>query len=179
MTRVSFPAAFLVLAVAGVFGADLALAQTTVTPEVAENVTEGDQDRYSLVSADGDILRIDRQTGTVSVCEPKNGNWRCNPVPLAEEAYLAEINTLAAEVERLTARLETLETKGDDKGVAVPPGSAADRPEDRKPPEDVPSELTAEDEEELDKVLNFTETAMRRFFGMVRELQKDLDTDAN
>jgi SPX domain protein involved in polyphosphate accumulation len=34
-------------------------------------------------------------------------------------------------------------------------------------------------DEELEKVLTFTESAMRRFFGMVRDLQKDFEKEAN
>lgn len=179
MARTYFSAAIMVLAGAGVLAAGPVRAETEVTPEAVEAVTEGDSDRFSLVAADGDILRVDRQNGTVSICRQKNANWRCNPVPLAEEAYLAEINALAAEVENLTARLETLEAGKEDSGIPLPPGSAVDRPVDKEVPEDGSSKLTAEDEEELDKVLSFTETAMRRFFGMVRELQKDLDSSGN
>jgi hypothetical protein len=178
MVRAVFSATFTIFAIAGVLGAGPAYAQASLTPETADAVTDGQTDRYSLVSSDGDVLRIDRQNGTVSVCRKKNADWRCNPVPMAEEAYVAEINALAEEVDRLTARLETLEaTKGG--GQALPPGSALDRPEDKETPDTSSPELTSKDEEELDKVLDFTETAMRRFFGMVRELQKDLDSSGN
>jgi len=153
-----------------------ALAQDSIAPADAEGASGGQPDRYSLVAVDGDILRVDRQNGTVSVCRERNDAWRCNPVPLAEEAYLAEINELAGEVDQLTARLEEIESGGGDQDRQLPPGSALDRPQNEK---DGKSPLTSEDEEELDKMLTFTESAMRRFFGMVRELQRDFDGDAN
>ena len=89
--------------------APAAVAQDSVSPETADAVTKGQSDRFSLVRVDEDILRVDRQNGTVSICKEQSDAWRCNPVPLAEDAYLAEINELAGEVDRLTARVEELE----------------------------------------------------------------------
>lgn len=156
--------------------ATAAAAQDKISPEDAEAATDGQPGRYSLVAVDEDILRVDRQNGTVSICKEINTAWRCNPVPLAEEAYLAEINELAGEVDRLTARLEELESGDGKTDRQLPPGSALDRP---KKGEDGVSPLLSEEEEELDKMLTFTESAMRRFFGMVRDLQKDFDNEGN
>lgn len=153
-----------------------AIAQETVTPETADAVTKGQTDRFSLVMVDDDILRVDRQNGTVSICKEQSEAWRCNPVPLAEEAYLAEINELAGEVDRLTARLQELEGNGAKPGNQLPPGSALDRPAP-KSGENSRSPSATEEDEELEKVLTFTESAMRRFFGMVRDLQKDFEGD--
>jgi len=169
---------------AAIFLAATAFAQVGIDPEEAGKVTEGRPDRYSLVRTEEDILRVDRQNGTVSVCRKRNADWRCRPVPLAEEAYLAEINELAGEVDRLTARLEDLESGDGGKTRPLPPGSALDRPEAVKPESDKPSvdessRLDEEAEEELEKVLTFTESAMRRFFGMVRDLKKDFEAEEN
>ncbi|WP_428527598.1 hypothetical protein [Roseibium sp.] len=179
MIRKGISAAFGLLVFLSVSGNSAAVAEEAVSEEAATAVTDGAPDRYSLVAADGDVLRIDRQNGTVSICKQKNEAWRCNPVPLAEEAYLAEINALAGEVEKLTARVEELEGGNADSQSQLPPGSALDRPDTDASPGDQTSGLTSEDEEELDRVLDFTETAMRRFFGMVRELQQDLDGSGN
>lgn len=152
-------------------------AQETVSREDADAVTDGEAGRYTLVAVEDDILRVDRQNGTVTVCNKRSDAWRCRPVPLAEEAYLAEINDLAEEVDKLTARLEELE--GEDSGgkgtSRVPPGSALERPKSED--KDLGTGLDEKDEEELEKVLTFTEGAMRRFFGMVRDLQKDFEGD--
>lgn len=153
-----------------------AAAQDSISQADAEAASEGTPDRYSLVAVDGEILRVDRQNGTVSICRERNDAWRCNPVPLAEEAYLAEISELAGEVDRLSARLEQLESGDGAPDRQLPPGSALDRPERDK---DGSSTLLSEEDEELEKVLTFTESAMRRFFGMVRDLQKDFDGEGN
>lgn len=145
-------------------------AQSELTGAAREAVTDGAPDRFSLVETDGDILRVDRQNGTISICQEQNGSWRCNPVPLAEEAYLAEINELAAEVDRLTARLEKLDADGG--------SSKSPAPSPKRTQPDSGSDWT-DDDEELERVLTFTESAMRRFFGMVRELQKDFEGEGN
>ena len=164
-------------------GAPAALSQEVLSPEDEEAVSAGETGRYSLVALDGDVLRVDRRAGTVSVCRKLNEAWRCNPVPLAEDAYIAEINDLAAEVDRLTARLESLEEEAEKADSQLPPGSALDRSDPQSGSEDgndtKSNRLTADDEEELDKVLDFTESAMRRLFGMVRELQRDLEGTGN
>ncbi|POF32084.1 hypothetical protein [Roseibium marinum] len=160
------------------FLAAAAIAQDKVDPQASLAVTDGQPGRYSLVAVGDEILRVDRQNGTVSVCVERSDAWRCNPVPLAEDAYLAEINELSEEVDRLAVRIEELESGdvGETKkgsGKLLPPGSALDRPKSSDEGQDQPLKLHDKDDEELDKVLTFTESAMRRFFGMVRELQKD------
>lgn len=153
-------------------------AQDKTESGLAEAVTEGQPDRYSLVAVDDEILRVDRQNGTVSVCQEQNSAWRCNPVPLAEDAYLAEINELAEEVDRLTARLEDLEAGRSDEDGVQSPETTEVQPEPELEPKEDQTQLSDKDEEELEKVLTFTESAMRRFFGMVRDLQKDFDGDS-
>lgn len=167
---------FLFVGVASVaMSAAAVQAQSEISSEDADAVSEGQPNRYSLVEADGDILRVDRQNGTIAICLEQNASWRCNPVPLAEEAYLAEINELAAEVDRLTAELEQFEsTEGDKRPKS--PGSVLKQPGEGSG--DQTSKWTEEDEE-LERMLTFTESAMRRFFGMVRELQRDFEGDGN
>jgi hypothetical protein len=146
--------------------------------------------RYALVKANGDILRIDREAGTISYCRKANGSWRCMPAPLAEEAYLAEIAALSDEISRLSARIRELEnTAGGGAGERIP-GAAEQAPaarEDRRSGlpapegqgaedgEDPARQLSDEDEEQLDRMLQFSEKAMRRFFGLMRDIQKELD----
>ena len=178
------PASLLVGTAAALMMTAAAIAEDKVSPEQAEAATDGQPERYSLVAVDGDILRVDRQNGTVSICREQNSAWRCNPVPLAEDAYLAEINDLASEVDRLSARLEQLDGNQGGEERQLPPGAALDRtaPETDKGFENGSDNQTTgleEADEELEKVLTFTESAMRRLFGMVRELQKDFEGEGN
>ncbi|MTI43024.1 hypothetical protein JM93_03007 [Roseibium hamelinense] len=172
-------------------------------------------ERFMLIEADGDYLRLDKLKGTVSYCQESNDSWRCLPAPFAEQAYEAEIEDLAAEIDELTASVEdaeagrqtaedALETAREtiaslqedladmrrqlsERSVPRRPGSAVDGTEPLSSLEegapdtraaDEPAQLP-EDEEELERILSFSESAMRRFFGLMKELQQDFDQDQN
>lgn len=176
-----------------------ARAQEETTSGQNRNETRKEQPasdkRYALVKSGDDILRIDREAGSVSFCRKANDIWRCMPAPLAEDAYQAEIASLADEVDRLTARLQELEA------VKVPSdgGAAAiapDAPEAITPPDEgskesispgdgpatsggktdrAPKRLSDEDEKQLEEMLQFSEKAMRRFFGLMKDLRDELE----
>jgi hypothetical protein len=158
--------------------------------------TPASDKRYALVKSGDDILRIDREAGSVSFCRKSNDIWRCMPAPLAEEAYQAEIASLADEVDRLTARIQELEGATEapgEKGAAKSPSEApsavppsAVSPKANDPSRDKPSvsggktdrspkRLSEEDEEQLEEVLQFSEKAMRRFFGLMKDLRDEMD----
>lgn len=169
--------------------------------------------RYALVKSGDDILRIDRQAGSVSFCRKSNDIWRCMPAPLAEEAYQSEIAALSDEVSQLKSRIAELESAGagdapDDEPasekkedqltsrppetetepspeVAAPPSEEGESkiaekgteggadPSDVRPEEE--TALTDKDEQELEEMLQFSEKAMRRFFGLMKDLKQELE----
>ncbi len=158
-----------------------------------ESNTKQTDHRYALVKSNGDILRIDREAGSVSFCRKTNGTWRCMPAPLAEDAYLAEIAALSEEVDRLKSELANLQPDMAPSGAApdqpspsansdAPQSTAKDpevaaKPEPKEAPEpEKPStRLSEEDEQQLEKMLRFSENAMRRFFGLMRDIQSELE----
>ncbi|MEP0233935.1 hypothetical protein [Roseibium sp.] len=167
--------------------------QAAIEPEsdVDQKADLAQQQRYALVPSGDDILRIDREAGSVSFCRKANDIWRCVPAPLAEEAYLAEIASLADEVDQLKARLHELEADatntplgleqpGSGEGAASP-GIKGEAPAagnaDREMGEDTP--LSEEDEAQLEQMLNFSEKAMRRFFGLMKDLRDELESPAD
>ncbi|MBD8893946.1 hypothetical protein [Roseibium litorale] len=136
--------------------------------------------RFQLVRNGEDVLRIDRQKGTVSVCNKQNAAWRCVPVPLAADAYEAEIVSLNGQIDALKQRVAELEAaRGKSTGKStdgdVPaPGSSGPKADGKEAPGDG-SSLAPEDEQELNKVLDFSEKAMRRFFGLMQDLRREMD----
>ncbi|WP_153771055.1 hypothetical protein [Labrenzia sp. CE80] len=168
--------------------------QATVTTEldVDPKADLAQQQRYALVPSDDDILRIDREAGSVSFCRKANDIWRCVPAPLAEEAYLAEIASLADEVDQLKARLRELEADGgggdvslgsgdtDSQNGATSPAITGEAPTASNADEDAGKDtpLSDEDEAQLEQMLNFSEKAMRRFFGLMKDLRDELDSPA-
>lgn len=126
-----------------------------------------DPQRYALVKVDGSYLRLDRVAGTIAFCKPVNSVWRCMPSPDAEAAYLGEIDELRQENAALRQEIAVL--KGEtDSVTSGRPLAESPRGNNRPAPE-----LSQKDEEQLDEMLSFTEQAMRRFFGLMRDLQRE------
>ena len=61
-----------------------------------------DGERFALQPVEGGVLRVDRRTGAVSSCRPRNGGWVCT---LAAD----ERQALETEIARLQARVAELE----------------------------------------------------------------------
>ena len=58
--------------------------------------------RYRMTPAEGGaFLRLDTQTGAMSVCQRKDGRWACEAVPDERRALETEIDRLKSEVRRL------------------------------------------------------------------------------
>lgn len=131
-----------------------------------------DPQRYALVKVDGSYLRLDRVAGTIAFCKPANGVWRCMPSPDAEEAYLNEIDRLRQENAALREEVSALRAGADngDSDSVRPGHPSAEAPRSNTRPA---PELSQKDEEQLDEMLSFTEQAMRRFFGLMRDLQRE------
>lgn len=123
-----------------------------------------DRDRYVLSDTGDGWLRLDRSNGRVSLCEDTNGRMICLPVPDAATAYEMEIERLLSENAVLEARVAELEAELTARAPLV---------------DDLPStndeKSLSESEKEFDQMMDLTERAMRRFFGMVRTLQDEFD----
>ncbi|MXN65913.1 hypothetical protein GR183_13450 [Stappia sp. GBMRC 2046] len=136
-----------------------------------------DRDRYGLEETDGGFLRVDRESGLVSLCQNVNDAWRCAPVPDAQRALEDEIDELRSEVEKLSARNDELEAKILAISRAADEALNGISKEDVMPKTDAPSgALTQNDEEQIDRALDFTEKAMRRFFGLMKDLRDEFES---
>jgi hypothetical protein len=103
--------------------------------------------RYALEKTADGYVRMDKSTGQMSICKEADGQLVCR---IAADERSAYEDTLAG----LTKRVEVLEQK-----MAAQPGTAP------KPQNMLPSE------EEFDKTLSMMERFMRRFMGVVKELE--------
>ncbi len=59
--------------------------------------TEGQPDRYTMTPAEGGFVRLDKQTGAMSFCSGKEGDWACKPMPDAEQKLQGRIGELESE----------------------------------------------------------------------------------
>jgi hypothetical protein len=139
------------------FAAVLLLAAPAGAQDHRPDPTPAPNDNFTFAPAQGEHLKIDRRTGRVSLCKSDAGTWRCSLVPDDREAYEEELAALRADNERLAARVADLEKQTGER--------------------DRTSRLFGPDEEkQLDEFLDFSGHAMRRFFDMVDELKRDLET---
>ena len=91
-----FPAMTVLLAVSA-FTVPAAFAETE---ESASNAP-----RYSMQETDDGFLRLDRQTGQVSHCTKKSGDFVCESVADARTVYEEKIAELEAELNKVEAAL--------------------------------------------------------------------------
>jgi hypothetical protein len=123
-----FPAAALIL---GLFAG----------PAVAQ-----DDGRYAMERTEDGFVRMDRQTGEVSVCREQGEDLVCRLAADDRQAFETDLDALSDRVTALEERLAEL--------------SSADLPP----------------EEEIDRAMGIMESFMRRFFGMIQEFQQELGT---
>ncbi len=129
--------------------------------------------RYTMSPVDGGFLRLDKETGAVSMCAGPNGQWVCKPVedravpaaPTGEVAKLEEENK--ALKERVKALEESLETgrpaPSADGPLAGPPGGKIDLPT----------------EQEVDQALDYMERVYKKLRDRIKDLDKPLPPPAD
>ena len=106
--------------------------------------------RYTLVPVEGGALRLDTQTGAVAICSGDAEEISCRPLQEdAADADAAGSPDIDARVSALEARIADLEART----VLLP------------------------DEESIDRAMTLADRVMRHFFGMVRELKRDMESE--
>ena len=144
----------------------LAIAMVGIALALPSAAQELDTDRFHVVDTADGVLRIDRETGSISECQRETSGWVCRLVADDRQAYEAEINRLDAEVERLESDLADALTALDIAG-----GEPLTREDAARRALELPSE------EELDAVMDPAEEVMSRFFGMVERLRNDIEQE--
>lgn len=128
--------------------------------------------RYSMSPTEGGVLRLDTESGAVSFCSRRSGEWSCAPVaesrpPVDQEVARLERENkeLKAEVKRLEA-LMNLDLDKDQKSDAPKPEGEkrADRPGFKL---DLPSE------QDVDKALTYVERMYKKFRDKMKEMQRE------
>jgi hypothetical protein len=108
-----------------------------------------DSDRYRLERTESGFVRMDTQSGQMSFCTESSGELTCRSA--AEGA--APVND--SQIEALNRRIEALERR-----IAAlegnPPGNGSN---------------TLPSEEEFEQTMSFMERFLRRFMGIVKDLE--------
>ncbi len=108
------------------------------------------EDRYRLEKTDNGYVRMDTQTGAMSLCEERSGQLVCKLAADERDAYQDQIEQLQNSLKALEDRVSALE-KG---RIAMPPPG-------------LPSE------EEFEKGMGYMERFFRRFMGIVKDFENE------
>ena len=153
----------------------VALLFATAAPVSAANPTDQPPaeraGRYIMQPVDGGALRMDSETGAMSLCTMRGGAFACEPVQ-DERTSQKEAERLTTENRELKAEIKRLEEMlglGEKPQAGTPgaPGNqqSEERPVSRQPKFELPSE------EDLDKALSYAERMLKKF----REKWKDIE----
>ena len=105
--------------------------------------------RYSLEKTADGYVRMDKQSGEMSVCKEADGQLVCRLAADERNAYETTTTALAKRLDALEQKVTALEG-GSSKSLNALPS-----------------------DEEFDKTLSMMERFMRRFMGVVKELEGD------
>jgi hypothetical protein len=156
----------MVLVLSAVMPGTSVLAEETVDMPASAPIA-----RFEMQPRGDDFVRLDRQTGEVSLCRVSESGFACRVAADEREAYQQAL----AELEGRIAALERQAASGTGDGAGVTSSKRGDRVvpgEDREVGRGGGPE--AETMRELDTAMNLAERAMRRFFDVIREWRSEL-----
>ena len=128
--------------------------------------------RYSMSPTEGGVLRLDTESGSVSFCSRRGGDWSCAPVAESRPPVDQEIARLEAENKELKAevkRLEALMNLDLDKE----PKTGVPRPEGEKRADRPGFKLDLPSEQDVDKALSYVERMYKKFRDKMKEMQRE------
>lgn len=131
-------------------------------------------DRFSLAPVEGGVLRLDRQTGEMTLCTSRDNTLNCEPVNAGKPAAapprsgggdngaLAELHR---ENDELRARIRSLEDM-----VEAAPNVDGGPP----PPAPVDPSIQVPSEEDIDRALDTVERVLKKFRERIRRFNEPL-----
>ena len=117
---------------------------------VAASAWSEETDRYRLEKSANGYVRMDTETGAMSICEERSGQLVCKMAADERAAFQDEVDRLQALMKAMDERVTKLEN------------SLSARLESKLP-----------SEEDFDKTMNYMERVLRGFMGIVKEMDKD------
>lgn len=125
---------------------------------------DSDGGRYEIEPSDDGFVRLDKQTGEMSLCQRADGVWSCVPMEERRGASKDELARLQQENRDLRRDLQRMEETF---GLDAPgkKKGAGDRDSGAAPAPEGPATLHLPDEEQVDQAIDYLE-------GMVRKLRE-------
>lgn len=153
-------------------GAVLALALGLSAPAFAQS--KSFLGRYTMYKAEDGFIRLDTQTGEVSLCQKTDAAWNCAPMGDAEQKLKTRIAELRDRNAALEAEIRTLKSALASRDGVQPEDRYSDRPDtDAGPPPGSRQQFRLPTEKEVDKALDYFERMLRKFQDRLQRLEKD------
>lgn len=144
----------------------LAIATLVLAAGIAGASAEEKPGRYTMTPTDGGFLKLDTESGAVSLCKKKGDAWACELVPDSEQALTKENETLKADLKRLKEDLKQLEEiagLGEPKPGEGPPGGPRPGGEGK---------LQLPTEKDVDKAFDYFEGMMKKLRERLKRLEE-------
>jgi hypothetical protein len=127
--------------------------------------------RFSMTPSDDGFVRLDRQTGAVSMCQKQNGEWACKALPDDQKALQDQIGKLEQENRALKDENRRLEDVMGLNPETAKPGPNSARPDGTAPgmrPMPLPSE------KDVDKAFDYVEGMLKKFQDRLKKLDESI-----
>jgi hypothetical protein len=135
-----------------------------LVPALADDAApDNEGGRYSFSKQADGVLRLDTQTGDVSLCSQRTVGWACQAVPDDRAVFENEISRLRRENAVLKKDILT-------RGLPLPAGATSEPPamsEDQHLP-------GLNDNADVDRVLAFARRAWHRFIDIIARAEKQI-----
>lgn len=128
--------------------------------------------RYAMSPTEGGFVRLDKETGAMSFCTGKEGEWSCKPMPETEQEAKERLWKLegAKRAEEAEQKLREHAEQG-----TTPPAAGAGEPPaagDTAPPVP-PGNLPIPNEEDVDKLFDYVEGMVKKFKERIERLERE------
>lgn len=123
------------------------MATTTLIASLAALPAAADDGRYQLETSKDGFVRLDTETGEMSICTKQGSQLVCRVAAEERAAFQEEIDRLDGTIEALEKRLAVLESVS-------------------RPGNELPSD------EEFERTLGFMEKFMRRFMDIIEDFDR-------
>ncbi len=130
---------------------------------VAQEKPVASSGRYTMSPMDGGFVRLDTETGSMSMCRPKGSDWACESMSDSSERLGgrdAKLETENKELRTEIKRLEEMIGLGDKKEGA-----------DAKRAERPGGGLTLPTEEDVDRALSYLERMVKKFQEKIKQFE--------